>query len=118
VYRLSPAERDKRERLQKALSNSKATSKSKALNYLKCIVSLPWREIREREVNQKPTKITLPHLIPISHPFQMHRLSPADRDKREVTESLFKLQSHKQIESSKLPQMYRLSPVERDKRER
>jgi hypothetical protein len=40
--------REIRERLQKAQSNSKATSKSKALNYLKYIVSLPWREIRER----------------------------------------------------------------------
>jgi ribosomal protein L13E len=44
---------DNRVRLQKAQSNSKATGKSKALNYLKCIVSLPWREIRERGYAEK-----------------------------------------------------------------
>jgi hypothetical protein len=82
MYRLSPIERDNRERLQKAQSNSKATSKSKALNYLKCIVSLPWREIRERGY-RKPIQTPKPQanrklILP-----QMHRLSPVERDKRE-----------------------------------
>jgi hypothetical protein len=51
MYRLSPVERDNRERLQKAQSISKATGKSKALNYLKCIVSPV--EIDKRERLQK-----------------------------------------------------------------